>query len=85
MVGTNRVNLSLPVSFRTPQDAGSSEGWWEHGWKGRSSPKAESNRYPFLLEASFGIDRNLGKKKTIQFSNRDPEAEEASYPDPARG
>ena len=73
----NRVNLSLPVSCRTPQDAGSSEGWWEHGVKGRSSPKAESSLYPFLLEASFGIDRNRGKKKTIQFSNRDPEAEEA--------
>ena len=81
----NRVNLSLPVSCRTLQDAGSSEGWWEHGWKGRSSPKVESSLYPFLLEASFGIDRNRGKKKTIQFSNRDPEAGEAPYPDPARG
>ena len=60
----NTVNLSLPVSCRTPQDAGSSEGWWEHGWKGRSSPKVESSLYPFLLGASFGIDGNRGKKKT---------------------
>ena len=59
----NRENLSLPVSCRTPQDAGSSEGWWEHGRKGRSTPKVESSLYPFLLEASFGIDRNRGKKK----------------------
>ena len=61
----NRVNLSLPVSCRTPHDGGSSEGWWEHGSKGRSSPKVEGSRlYPVLLEASFGIDRNRGKKKT---------------------
>ena len=38
--------------------------------------------YPFLLEASVGIDRNRGKKKR---SNSDPEAVGASYPDPEAG